>query len=77
MSASSAKGPPSGAGVKIYPFKTIESGAAVNSSIVWESKGSRSLFSREGVSGLANVDIAPELVTRLAMAYGSTLKQGD
>jgi mannose-1-phosphate guanylyltransferase / phosphomannomutase len=66
-----------GAGVKIYPFKTIESGAAVNSSIVWETKGSRSLFGRFGVSGLANVDITPELVTRLAMAYGSTLKQGD
>ena len=66
-----------GDGVKVYPFKTIESGAAVNSSIVWETKGARSLFGRAGVSGLANVDITPELVTRLAMAYGSTLKQGD
>jgi len=66
-----------GPGVKIYPFKTIESGATVNSSIVWESKGSRSLFGRDGVRGLANVDITPELVTRLAMAYGSTLKQGE
>jgi len=66
-----------GAGVKIYPFKTIESGATINSSIVWESKGSRSLFGRDGVRGLANVDITPELVTRLAMAYGSTLKQGE
>lgn len=66
-----------GSEVKIYPFKTIEAGAAVNSSIVWESKGARSLFGRDGVSGLANVDITPELVTRLAMAYGSTLKKGD
>jgi mannose-1-phosphate guanylyltransferase/phosphomannomutase len=66
-----------GAGVKIYPFKTIEAGAAVNSSIVWETKGARSLFGRWGVSGISNVDITPELVTRLAMAYGSTLKQGD
>ncbi len=29
------------------------------------------------MSGLSNVDITPELVTRLAMAYGSTLKQGE
>jgi len=65
------------AGVKIYPFKTIETGATVNNSIVWESRGARSLFGRNGVSGLANVDITPELVTRLAMAYGSTLKQGE
>lgn len=66
-----------GSGVKVYPFKTIEAGALVNSSIVWETKGARSLFGRSGVSGLANVDITPELVTRLAMAYGSTLQQGD
>ncbi|MEQ8842585.1 MAG: sugar phosphate nucleotidyltransferase [Acidimicrobiales bacterium] len=66
-----------GSDVKIYPFKTIEAGAAVNTSIVWESKGARSLFGRDGVSGLANVDITPELATRLAMAYGSTLQQGD
>ncbi len=66
-----------GADVKVYPFKTIESGATINSSIVWESKGSRSLFGRDGVRGLSNVDITPELVTRLAMAYGSTLKQGE
>lgn len=64
-------------GVKIYPFKTIEAGAVVNSSIVWESRGARSLFGREGVAGLANVDITPELATRLAMAYASTLKPGD
>ncbi len=66
-----------GDGVKIYPFKTIEAGAVVNSSIVWESRGARSLFGKRGVSGLANVDITPELVTRLAMAYGTTLKPGD
>ena len=27
------------AGVKVYPFKTVEAGAVVNSSIVWESRG--------------------------------------
>ena len=65
-----------GAGVKVYPFKTVEPGATVNSSIVWESRGARSLFGRAGVSGLANVDISPELATRLALAYGTTLKKG-
>ena len=28
-----------GAGVKVYPFKTVEAGAVVNSSIVWEIQG--------------------------------------
>jgi mannose-1-phosphate guanylyltransferase/phosphomannomutase len=62
-------------GVKVYPFKTVEAGAVINSSIVWESRGVRSLFGRVGVSGLANVDVTPELATRLAMAYGTTLKK--
>ena len=62
--------------VKVYPFKTIEDGAVVNSSIVWESRGARSLFGREGVSGLANVDITPELAAKVAMAYGTSLRKG-
>lgn len=62
--------------VKVYPFKTVEAGAVVNTSIVWESRGARSLFGRMGVAGLANVDITPELATRVAMAYATTLKKG-
>ncbi|MGQ0433851.1 MAG: sugar phosphate nucleotidyltransferase [Microthrixaceae bacterium] len=62
-------------GVKVYPFKTVEAGAVINSSIVWESRGSRSLFGRVGVAGLANVDVTPELATRVAMAYATSLKK--
>ncbi|MGH9099321.1 MAG: sugar phosphate nucleotidyltransferase [Acidimicrobiales bacterium] len=62
--------------VKVYPFKTVETGAVVNSSIVWESRGARSLFGSDGVRGIANVDISPELVVRLAMAWASTLDRG-
>ncbi len=60
--------------VKIYPGKTVEAGALVNSSIVWESRASSQLFGRQGVRGLANIEITPQLAVRLAMAYGSTLK---
>jgi mannose-1-phosphate guanylyltransferase/phosphomannomutase len=63
--------------VKVYPFKTVEANAVINSSIVWESRGARHLFGRMGVSGLANVDISPELALRVAMAYGTTLKKGS
>ena len=65
-----------GAGVKVYPFKTVEAGAIVNSSIVWESRGARSLFGRDGVAGLANVDITPELAAEVAMAYGTHAQEG-
>src|SRR5256714_798060 len=63
--------------VKIYPFKSVEAGALVTSSIVWESKGARTLFGRRGVRGLANVDITSEVAVRLAMAYGTALKKGS
>jgi mannose-1-phosphate guanylyltransferase/phosphomannomutase len=64
-------------GVKVYPFKTVEPGAIINSSIVWESRGARTLFGRLGVSGLANVDVTPELAVQIAMAYATTLKKGS
>jgi mannose-1-phosphate guanylyltransferase / phosphomannomutase len=63
--------------VKIYPFKTVESGAIVTSSIVWESRGARTLFGGRGVRGLANVDINPEVAVRLAMAYGTSLPKSS
>lgn len=63
--------------VKIYPSKTVQSQAVVNTSIVWESRASRNIFSQDGVTGLANVDISPELAVRLALAFGTTLKSGS
>ncbi|MFC4907282.1 sugar phosphate nucleotidyltransferase [Actinomadura gamaensis] len=62
--------------VKVYPFKTIEAGAVVNTSVIWESRGQRNLFGPRGVSGLVNVEITPELAVRLASAYATTLKKG-
>ncbi|MDA0564551.1 mannose-1-phosphate guanyltransferase [Streptomonospora sp. S1-112] len=63
--------------VKVYPFKTIEAGAVVNTNVIWESRGQRSLFGPRGVSGLINVEITPELAVRLASAYATTLKKGS
>jgi len=62
--------------VKVYPYKTVESGAVVTSSIVWESRGTRTVFGRRGVRGLANVDVNAEVAVRLAMAYGTALPKG-
>jgi mannose-1-phosphate guanylyltransferase/phosphomannomutase len=64
-------------GVKVYPFKTIEAGAVLHTSVIWESRGSSSLFGQRGVSGLVNVEITPEYVVRLASAYATTLPKGS
>src|SRR5258705_229702 len=64
--------------VKVYPFKTIEAGAVVNTSVIWESRGQRTLFGGpRGVSGLINVEVTPELAVRLASAYASMLRKGS
>lgn len=63
-------------GVRVYPFKTIEAGAFVNTSVIWESRGQEHLFGARGVSGILNVEITPELAVRLAGAYATTLKKG-
>ncbi|HTK10868.1 MAG TPA: mannose-1-phosphate guanyltransferase [Ktedonobacteraceae bacterium] len=63
--------------VKIWPDKEIEAGAVINTSIIWGSQGRRGLFSRFGVSGLVNVDLTPEFVTKLGAAYGAILPKGS
>ncbi|MGH3344526.1 MAG: sugar phosphate nucleotidyltransferase, partial [Carbonactinosporaceae bacterium] len=65
------------ADVKVYPFKTIEAGAVVNTNVIWEARGQRSLFGPRGVSGILNVEITPELAVRLASAYATTLRKGS
>jgi mannose-1-phosphate guanylyltransferase/phosphomannomutase len=62
--------------VKVYPFKTIEAGAVVNTSVIWESRGQRNLFGPRGVSGMINVEITPELAVRLTSAYATILRKG-
>ncbi|MEX2212024.1 MAG: sugar phosphate nucleotidyltransferase [Gaiellaceae bacterium] len=64
-------------GVRIYPYKEVESGTHVHESVIWESRGSSRLFGRDGVSGLVNVDLTPEVAVRLASALGTALKRGS
>jgi mannose-1-phosphate guanylyltransferase/phosphomannomutase len=63
-------------GVRIYPYKEVESGARITESVIWESRASPRLFEREGVSGLVNVDLTPEVAVRIAAALGTALKRG-
>jgi mannose-1-phosphate guanylyltransferase / phosphomannomutase len=63
-------------GVRIYPYKEVETGAQIYESLIWESRASSNLFGQEGVSGLVNVDITPETAVRLAAALGTALKRG-
>ena len=63
-------------GVRIYPFKEVETGAQIHESIVWESRATRRLFARDGITGLVNVDLTPETAVRVAAALGTALDRG-
>jgi len=63
-------------GVRIYPYKEVETGTQIHESLIWESRATSRLFDRDGVSGLVNVDLTPETAVRLAAALGTALKRG-
>ncbi|HEX2266921.1 MAG TPA: sugar phosphate nucleotidyltransferase [Actinomycetota bacterium] len=63
--------------VKVYPYKSVDPGAIVSESIVWQSGGPKGLFGQRGVAGLINIDITPENATRLALAYSSLFPKGS
>src|ERR671916_26978 len=62
--------------VKVYPHKTIESGANITQSLIYETMGLRTVFKGGIVTGKFNVDLTPEFVIRLASSFGTTLDPG-
>ena len=64
-------------GVRVYPYKEIESGALIHESLIWESRVSSRLFDQWGVTGRVNVDLTPETAIRLATALGTALRKGS
>ena len=63
-------------GVRIFPFKQVESGAHVFENLVFETRSGSQLFGQHGVTGLVNVDLTPDVALRLAAAFGTALKRG-
>ncbi len=62
-----------GNGVVVFPYKRIDSGAMVNSALIWETGGQRTIFGADGIAGLVNIDVTPELALRVAQSFGSIL----
>jgi mannose-1-phosphate guanylyltransferase/phosphomannomutase len=63
-------------GVRIYPYKEVDYGAQIHESLIWESRGTTRVFSQDGVVGLVNVDLTPEIALRFGAALGTALKRG-
>ena len=63
--------------IKLWPDKSVASGAIVSMSLIYGIKWPGSLFGDDGVAGLANIEITPEFALKLGQAFGSTLKPGQ
>ena len=63
-------------GVRIYPFKEVETGSQLHESLIWESRGTTRIFGKQGVAGMVNVDLTPDVALRLAAALSSALERG-
>lgn len=62
--------------LKLWPKKTVEKGATLSTSLIWQEKWSRILFGSTGVTGLVNVEISPEFATKLGAAFGALVGKG-
>ena len=65
------------ANVKVWPYKIVEDGAILASSLIWGEKWGKNIFGAYGVTGLANIEISPEFAAKLGAAYGASLRKGS
>ena len=63
--------------IKLWPNKTVEDGATVTRSLVWEDRWLRELFTEARVSGISNIDMNPEFAAKLGAAFGAFLGPGS
>ena len=63
--------------IKLWPNKTVEEGATVTRSLVWEDRWLRELFTEARVSGISNIDMNPEFGAKLGAAFGAFLGPGS
>ncbi|KNZ70492.1 nucleotidyltransferase [Thermincola ferriacetica] len=59
--------------VKLWPEKIVEDNSVVNTSLIWSDVYRRNLFAYNGISGIVNVEVTPDMAVKLALAYGASI----
>ncbi len=65
------------AGVRIWPKKNIDSGLTVSSDVTAGVKSVKRLFGMYGIDGIANVELTPELASKIGAALATIVKPGS
>ena len=62
--------------IKLWPDKIIEAGSTVTMSLIWGQKWAGTLFRKQGVVGIANIELTPDFACKLGASFGGYLKRG-
>ncbi|MGM2833547.1 sugar phosphate nucleotidyltransferase, partial [Bacillus cereus group sp. Bce025] len=62
---------------KLWPYKAIDSHSVVGSAGVQESEKSAGWLQKSRIVGRGNVEITPQFIVKVAMAYGSLFTKGE
>ena len=62
--------------VRIWPSKSVEAGSTLSTALVWGEKWNRELFTEAKVSGVSNIELTPEFVSKLGAATGAFWGKG-
>lgn len=57
--------------VKLWPGKSVEAGATLTTSLVWQDEWNRELFTNSRISGTSNVELIPELAAKVGASLGA------
>ncbi|HEY3876822.1 MAG TPA: sugar phosphate nucleotidyltransferase [Candidatus Kapabacteria bacterium] len=63
--------------VKLWPGKRVEAGATLQTSLVWEDRWTRELFTNSRISGTSNVELIPEFAAKVGAALGAQVGMGQ
>lgn len=63
--------------VKLWPDKRVDAGAKLSTSLVWEDKWSRALFTNSRISGASNIEITPEFTAKVGTSLGALVGMGQ
>lgn len=57
--------------LKLWPGKRVEAGANLQTSLVWEDRWNRELFTNSRISGTSNIELIPEFAAKVGAALGA------
>lgn len=62
--------------VKLWPQKRIDAGAILHTSMVWEGRWTKSLFTNSRITGVSNIEVTPEFTAKVAASLGAMVGMG-